>query len=232
MSVQHGQVRGAAPSVGWRYSWCEVHSDAPQACQGGWPDALRRECVEALSCLLPRCGRPGSASTPKRRLVAGVIVSLTHMYSICLCHTMYALCCFPLSCVILAGVLCIVLFGLVVHCILSSLSASTTTSESAQPRRDAATAILRAGWLKLLVDELRCVGRVGLASVLFAGVSILAGRRSARRGRPQLPGSFQTKHTGGAGLCGPRSSVGEQRIGRHVSVNLIWVVGTSNIPMD
>jgi ribosomal protein L7Ae-like RNA K-turn-binding protein len=46
---QLGQVRGAAPSLGWWYPWQQVYSDAPQACQGCRPGSLCCQRREALS---------------------------------------------------------------------------------------------------------------------------------------------------------------------------------------
>ena len=49
VALQHRQVRGAAPSVGWRYPRCEVDPDAPQAREGCRADPLRGERIQALS---------------------------------------------------------------------------------------------------------------------------------------------------------------------------------------
>ena len=58
---QLGQVRGAAPPVGWRCAWHQVASDAAEACEGFRSEYLCCDCWQALS-LTFFLGREGCLS--------------------------------------------------------------------------------------------------------------------------------------------------------------------------
>src|SRR5882762_11607420 len=56
--MQYRQVRGAAPSMGWRTPWQQICSNAPQTCQSCWPKHKHRQFQQTLS-IFCRCHRLG-----------------------------------------------------------------------------------------------------------------------------------------------------------------------------